>query len=823
MADIKDIYTLEFNAAIFTAEIDSAIGKIEQLNSTMNDSAESVEELESAQQQLSAVLGTEAKTVTDLNAKRNVLVQTQGKLNKETKTGAAVTNELTNTNKKLAVETGNTVNGQKSLIGQFMGGVRSINSMRRAAGLLVSGFRLLAAAVPFGLILSVLPGVVSWFSSLFGAVDKNAIAMEKLKDESLGYGERITIIQDEIERLNAVEARRGYLTEEEKKQRDELTKKYKETADEIVKIEQERADSLRAIDISLQEARIQFYGDTVKGATEAAKLETSKLFEETGKRLDKLVEDSLKIDKELKKLEGVSGADAENRAAKLRREGQKNFDAQMQVIEEQGLRKQFIEQQTNEKIQRLIDEANKKKEAAEQLRLDKLAADFIAEYNMRKAFLDEIERREQESFDERERLRLAELESINAMHKANEDNLKQLQDNLNTASQYRQNNAETNLNNSLLYLEIERNAELLAAFGNADLQAEIDKEYNEKRISFEKMAAEEIIKIRIDFLEKLREASSNDPLMISELNKTISELKVKLAELGKKTEDTGDKVKLTVKEIIEETSKLVQQVSDAVFDVLNTQLDTYISNLDKAVDRSKSTLDEIRNNSENFNARQLEMERDRLEQLQEERRKAVEKEKALALIQLTINSTLAIAKSAAEGGLAAPFTIAATIIALIAGFATARAAAGSAFYEGTEYLQRGNNPKGRDQIPIMANEGEAIIPTDTTKYYRAAVSAIYNRSVPANAMNDFVKNYKSGNMPKMSDPVFLSDFGVRPILINAVGNNSGLERRLESIESALLDLPKYMPQTTVTANANGIFKIVERRQKAKELSRKIAT
>jgi hypothetical protein len=40
-----------------------------------------------------------------------------------------------------------------------------------------------------------------------------------------------------------------------------------------------------------------------------------------------------------------------------------------------------------------------------------------------------------------------------------------------------------------------------------------------------------------------------------------------------------------------------------------------------------------------------------------------------------------------------------------------------------------------------------------------------------------------------------------------------LENRLERIENVLSDLPKYMPKTTVTANANGIFKIVEQRQK----------
>lgn len=45
------------------------------------------------------------------------------------------------------------------------------------------------------------------------------------------------------------------------------------------------------------------------------------------------------------------------------------------------------------------------------------------------------------------------------------------------------------------------------------------------------------------------------------------------------------------------------------------------------------------------------------------------------------------------------------------------------FYEGTDYLQRGGNPKGIDTIPVMANEGEAIIPTDANSKYPGLAKA----------------------------------------------------------------------------------------------------
>jgi intracellular sulfur oxidation DsrE/DsrF family protein len=50
-------------------------------------------------------------------------------------------------------------------------------------------------------------------------------------------------------------------------------------------------------------------------------------------------------------------------------------------------------------------------------------------------------------------------------------------------------------------------------------------------------------------------------------------------------------------------------------------------------------------------------------------------------------------------------------------------------------------------------------------------------------------------------------------------DNSRLESRLENIENILADLPKYMPSTTVMANANGIFQVVETRQRKANFNR----
>ena len=83
MAEIKDVYSLEFNSSQFQTEINSAIESIDQLNAAMEQGVDVADELESAQANLVSILNTEAKGVEQLNQKRNVLVNTQKKLNNE--------------------------------------------------------------------------------------------------------------------------------------------------------------------------------------------------------------------------------------------------------------------------------------------------------------------------------------------------------------------------------------------------------------------------------------------------------------------------------------------------------------------------------------------------------------------------------------------------------------------------------------------------------------------------------------------------------------------------------------------------------------------
>jgi DNA-binding Lrp family transcriptional regulator len=116
--------------------------------------------------------------------------------------------------------------------------------------------------------------------------------------------------------------------------------------------------------------------------------------------------------------------------------------------------------------------------------------------------------------------------------------------------------------------------------------------------------------------------------------------------------------------------------------------------------------------------------------------------KQLALANLAVNKAQAISAAiagataaAAAKGPGAPFLIAGYIASMIAtvvsGFAEIDSIMNTPqpqppqFFEGTDYLTRNGAPAGKDTIPAMLNEGEAVIPTaDNAKYPGLAKSWI---------------------------------------------------------------------------------------------------
>jgi len=893
MAEIKDVYSLEFNSSQFQTEINSAIESIDQLNAAMEQGVDVADELESAQANLVSVLGTEAKGVEQLNQKRNALVNTQKQVNAESKTGVAVGKQLDTTNKQIATSTAQAATQQRGFTGSIIQGARQIGSMRRVVSQLGFAFRLMGSLLPFGLIMSFAGPVLSFFGSLFTSTDKTAENMEKLKDSTTGLGEKISIAETEMEKLNAIEGKRGKLTDEEEKRRRELVKVYEETSQQIIKEENERADRMADIQTEIDRIKVRMMGDTTAAILQNFQVESKAIVDGTERRerelevkmkvANKRRNDALLIGDQATAMEQMQiYADADNERVQL---WQLQTAKIQQLEQDRDKAISDLQKKNNEDARkRALDAANKAiEDETNRLKLvilrteegsqERLAAeaDLIDQLLiLRQKFAKELELDDTElsimqleGLEEREKLFDKYYENLRQKQEKNKDviigptkedliqKLKELNDALKTEQDIFENNTEANLAKQLAALETERNDKLIYAAQNIQDQEElakafedIDEGYNNARVELEKKANIEVLNNRIALLESLKmvAASSGDKAAEAELNKQIEQAKLQVIELNKISTDAAKKnadiakdnqkqaeedakeLADKQKEIIDQTTQLIQGVSDNVFNVLNAQVQAYIDGLDKAIDKSKSALDEIRSNSENYNARQLEIEKERLEKLEAERARAVEREKNLASVQLAINAAIAISKAAAEGGAAAPITIALTLASLIAGLAQARVAAGNAFFHGVEYLERGKNKPGRDTIPAMLNEGERVITTDTNDKYWDVLTAVHNNRIPADVLNTFSKAYQQGGIKSalgaFGDNVSLSsELGQKSIFVNVAQTYGGLENRLERIENVLTELPKYMPRTTVSANANGIFRIVEQRQARKNFSR----
>lgn len=159
----------------------------------------------------------------------------------------------------------------------------------------------------------------------------------------------------------------------------------------------------------------------------------------------------------------------------------------------------------------------------------------------------------------------------------------------------------------------------------------------------------------------------------------------------------------------------VNSVLGPAMDALNGYFDLQLNNLEKEKNQRLA--------NENLTAE----ERLRIEEEYEAKKNAIlaeqfEVSRGSQIIQAIMSSAQAALNA---------FTSTALLFAPAAPAAAAAAAAFGAiqigiiaaqpnpykFFEGTDYLQLGGNPKGKDTIPVMAHEGEAIIPTGKNLQY----------------------------------------------------------------------------------------------------------
>lgn len=228
-----------------------------------------------------------------------------------------------------------------------------------------------------------------------------------------------------------------------------------------------------------------------------------------------------------------------------------------------------------------------------------------------------------------------------------------------------------------------------------------------------------ILDIKIAFARaRLQVLKESGQLESDEYERQLNQLAELEAQKGKVISDSAETQKQIDRQKTVELLDNIQQVVDATFAAINTILSARIQEVDNLINLQSEQVSRAREIAEEGNAELLQLEEERLDDLNKKREAFVRKQQALAAIQLVAESALAIAKAAAQGGAAAPFTIAATLIALAAGLAQARILAGqAAFYKGG-YTGEGD-PRSESlalgRKPYTYHKGEFVMDHVVTK------------------------------------------------------------------------------------------------------------
>jgi len=265
----------------------------------------------------------------------------------------------------------------------------------------------------------------------------------------------------------------------------------------------------------------------------------------------------------------------------------------------------------------------------------------------------------------------------------------------------------------------------------------------------------------------------NADLEILKTEQDFADRSVKIAE------DESERKKKIAEDEKQAIIQGIFEVAKATLDAVNAVIAARIAETEAAISGQQKRVDAAKEIAEKGNAEILQIEEERLRKLNEQKARFVRQQQALAAIELVANSSVAIAKAAAEGGAAAPFTIAATLIALAAGLVQARAQAraASSFAKGG-YTGDG----GKFEEAGVVHKGEFVITKEKTRQFRPLLEAIH-----------------AGRDPKLA-----SNINEKIVVIN----NSLTDARLDRIEKAI----REQKGLSLSIDERGINGIVSRLQ-----------
>lgn len=300
-------------------------------------------------------------------------------------------------------------------------------------------------------------------------------------------------------------------------------------------------------------------------------------------------------------------------------------------------------------------------------------------------------------------------------------------------------------------------------------------------------AFKQIYNDEIDIINKQEDAEAQqaEARGANDIERTAIELKYqnkRLEKLREYNKNVSDNNKKTDKETDESTEKLKERRIKAFEDTANAIITTIgainealINSADIAIAAQEKRYERAKEIAEKGNAEILQLEQQRLDKLNQQKAKYVRQQQALAVVEVALNSAIAISQAAGKPG--APFTIIAIVTALAASLLKARQMAQDSI--GGGYEKGGYTGDGqRKEVAGVVHKGEFVFDQDKTRKYRSLFEDIH----------------------KGRDPLLTQGLGHKVIVIN----NNNMDNRLERIENAI----KAQQGLTLNIDERGIYGIV---------------
>lgn len=226
-----------------------------------------------------------------------------------------------------------------------------------------------------------------------------------------------------------------------------------------------------------------------------------------------------------------------------------------------------------------------------------------------------------------------------------------------------------------------------------------------------------------------------------------------------------DAEKLSIQQKIDMYSRIISDILSFASQITGLIQQTQQQQFDEDLRRLKAEKDAKLSNTKLTAKEREQIEKQYAEKERQLQRENWEKAKQVQIANAIIQTAQAVL-AAYSSGLAVPFAgpaVGAAYAAVAAAIGAAQigiiAAQQNPYFEGTAFVERGSNPRGRDTIPARLNEGEAVIPTDANLKYPGMAQAWIDGRLDDYIMKQFVapklsemeKAYRAESMNAMFD------------------------------------------------------------------------